>query len=444
MNRLFFSLLALALALPTPASAQGVDPTVTSWQRNLDGTTGSSQIPSINSSVSRIAADVSRDRYTTTDVYIEASGIPSHDIGPWGMNPNSPTDQNHTFRIPRSPQPATNPMATGLGPIGVLANGVPMFNAQDARSWNNQGVWNQNAIYFEGQSMDTGLGHPAPRGQYHYHQRPSILHMQRGDNGVDHSPIIGFAFDGFPVYGHYAYANTDGTGGVVRMRSGFQVRNMTQRNTLPDGTQLSQNQWGPNVSNQYPLGAYVEDYAWVAGLGDLDQHNGRFGVTPEYPQGTYAYFSTIDAAGVSAYPYLVGPSYYGVPDAGNFGGGGPPGGGGITVPSNAIDYAPFSLYQTSFIGGATAKVSFGDAPANAILFLGFSAAGMGPVQTPIGTVLLSFPATIVGPFTASGSGDLSLNFGLTGSLTGITIYSQAIALSGTTATLSPGERIVIR
>jgi hypothetical protein len=46
---------------------------------------------------------------------------------------------------------------------------------------------------------------------------------------------------------------------------------------------------------------------YAPGPATLDAHNGRFGVTPEYPAGTYAYFATIDAAGDSAYPYLVGP-----------------------------------------------------------------------------------------------------------------------------------------
>jgi hypothetical protein len=69
-------------------------------------------------------------------------------------------------------------------------------------------------------------------------------------------------------------------------------------------------------------------------LGDLDQYNGRFVVTPEYPNGTYAYFTTIDAAGAAVYPYIIGPQYYGIVSADNLPG------GTITVPGDVVTYTP--------------------------------------------------------------------------------------------------------
>ena len=57
----------------------------------------------------------------------------------------------------------------------------------------------------------------------------------------------------------------------------------------------------------------------MTGLGDLDEHNGRFAVTPDSPGGAYAYYATTAANGTSAYPYLVGPTYRGVADTANFG-----------------------------------------------------------------------------------------------------------------------------
>jgi hypothetical protein len=69
------------------------------------------------------------------------------------------------------------------------------------------------------------------------------------------------------------------------------------------------------VSTTYPLGHYKEDYEWIAHPGQadyLDAHNGRFCVTPEYPNGIYCYFATVDVNWNSAYPYVVGPTYYGV------------------------------------------------------------------------------------------------------------------------------------
>jgi hypothetical protein len=132
-----------------------------------------------------------------------------------------------------------------------------------------------------------------------------------------HSPIIGYSFDGYPVYGAYGFANADGTGGPKRMRSSYRIRSITDRTTLPDGSHAASA--GPAISTQYPLGYYIEDFEYVAGLGDLDEHNGRFAVTPEYPEGTYAYFVTIDEQGTAAYPYTIGPTYYGVVPTGNTG-----------------------------------------------------------------------------------------------------------------------------
>jgi hypothetical protein len=110
------------------------------------------------------------------------------------------------------------------------------------------------------------------------------------------------------------------------------LRSITQRHTLPNGTTLPQSQWGPDVSAQYPLGSYAEDYVYVPGAGTLDQYDGRVVVTPEYPSGTYAYFMPLDASLKNAYPYVLGPQYYGVVDAANLGN------GTITVPADATYY----------------------------------------------------------------------------------------------------------
>ncbi|NBW88116.1 MAG: YHYH protein, partial [Planctomycetia bacterium] len=106
--------------------------------------------------------------------------------------------------------------------------------------------------------------------------------------------------------------STNGTGPVKRMASGYRLRNITNRQTLANGTVLTPAQYGPAIAAPYVLGYFIEDYEYVAGLGDLDESNGRFAVTPEYPQGIYAYYTTVDAAGAPIYPYHIGPKYYGV------------------------------------------------------------------------------------------------------------------------------------
>ena len=68
------------------------------------------------------------------------------------------------------------------------------------------------------------------------------------------------------------------------------------------------------MSDTYWLGYFREDYEFIAhpDADDyLDEHNGRECITPEYPDGTYAYFATVDENWNSAYPYVVGPTFYG-------------------------------------------------------------------------------------------------------------------------------------
>jgi hypothetical protein len=330
------------------------DPAIISWMINSGGTKGHSTSSTINAVVSKIDADVRTVAYNTGGVYVRASDIPSHDVGPFPGNPATPTDRNWTVHIPRNPQAQTGTKtATRLGPIGVMVNGVAIFDARDAASYSNQNVWHQNANYFEASSFDGAPGHPAPdqqnpsTGTYHYHQAPLALvnEIDPGNTGQHHSSLIGFAWDGFPIYGPYGYANVDGTGGIKRITSGYQARGITQRTTLADGTALQPSQYGPAVTAQYPLGAYVEDYAWLATAGDLDQYNGRFAVTPEYPQGTYAYFVTLDGAGKAAYPYIIGPQYYGVVATDNLPG------STITVPADVVYYtAPEPAIALGLVG----------------------------------------------------------------------------------------------
>lgn len=315
------ALLALSgFACITSLHAQG--PEVTSWMLNTTGATGYNNLP----------ADVQQVQYSASNVYVSCSGIPSYTIGPWANNPNTPTNLSYVFKITRNPvQNTGTPITTPLGNIGVWINGVTMFNAKDAMTYNNQGTWHQNAVVVEAPSFDNCKGHPAPGGAYHQHQNPSCLYTA---NASAHSPLLGYAFDGFPVYGPYAYQNTNGTGAIVRMQSSYALRSIAQRTTLPDGTQLSASQYGPAVSTQYPLGYYIEDFEYITGSGDLDEHNGRFCVTPEYPNGTYAYFVTIDQNGNSAYPYIIGPEYYGTVQAGNTG----PNGGHNTITETVTNY----------------------------------------------------------------------------------------------------------
>ena len=298
-------------------------PEVTSWIINSTGETG----------YGGIETNVQQVQYSDNYVYVSCTCIPGYDIGPWPGNPNIPSNQNFVFKIPRHPVPNTGTLTeTPLGHIGVWTNGVSIFNAKDAMSYNNMGIWNQNAIIVEGSSFDDCLGHPSPTGEYHHHLNPTCLYDD--EDSLTHSPVIGFAFDGYPVYGAYGNANTDGSGSVRRMRSSYIMRSISDRTTLPDGTTLTASQYGPAINATYPLGYYIEDFEYIDGSGDLDEHNGRFCVTPEYPEGTYAYFVTLDVDHVACYPYTLGPTYYGTVTTDDIG----PGSGHVSVSESVETY----------------------------------------------------------------------------------------------------------
>ena len=186
--------------------------------------------------------------------------------------------------------------------------------------------WNRDAIPAERAGFDCSKAHPA-MGNYHHHQNPSafkldlnvvsdICNLYDADglyviDSTRHSPLIGYAYDGFPIYGAYGYKNTNGTGGIARIKSGYKLRNITVRTEWANGTNVDD---GPDIDATYFLGYFREDYEFISqplSEGYLDEHNGRVCITPEYPNGTYAYFATVDENWNSTYPYVVGPTFYG-------------------------------------------------------------------------------------------------------------------------------------
>ena len=131
-------------------------------------------------------------------------------------------------------------------------------------------------------------------------------------NSSYHSPLLGFIFDGYPIYGPYGYSSAyNSSSSIARMKSGYSLRSITSRTSLANGTTLSSTYYGPTINTTYPLGAYLEDYEWLSTNGDLDEYNGRWCVTPEYPDGIYAYFVTINSDYTPAFPLTLYKYYYG-------------------------------------------------------------------------------------------------------------------------------------
>ncbi len=330
------------------ASAQ-LSPAITSWLQNTTQT-GTYYVSGNSTAISNgVLVNCQQVEYSATSVYVHTHGIPSYPTGPFlDNNPSIASDQNAIFKFPLSPQVKTGTKtATTGGNIGVFVNGVALFDYRDGVAWNpNTGAlcggpgnspcpggpqtaqaWNRDAIPAERRGFDCAKGHPA-MGNYHHHQNPSafkldlvvistVCNLYDADglyviDSTQHSPLIGYAYDGFPIYGAYGYQNPSGNGGITRIKSGYQLRNITTRTVYADGTDVAD---GPAVNTTYPLGYFREDYEFIAHPNDssyLDEHNGRFCVTPEYPNGTYAYFCTVDANWNSAYPYAVGPTFNGV------------------------------------------------------------------------------------------------------------------------------------
>lgn len=344
LKRLHFYSLVAGMLLFFTAEAQS-HPIINGWIINTNGAQGRHYVKGNSTPIAdNVLVNVQKVQYSSTWVYVHATGIPAYITGPFlDGNPSLATNQNSIFRLPLIPQKNTGVLTpTNAGNIGIFINGVALFDYRDGVSWRNASqtlaggplggvgdqVWNRDAVVAERGGFDCSKGHPA-MGNYHHHQNPSAFQLDRqvisnvcdlyDSDGLyvidstQHSPLLGFAYDGFPIYGAYAYKNADGSGGIVRMKSGYQLRKISVRTHYADGTDVSD---GPAVGGSYPLGYFREDYEFVPRndtFSDyLDEHNGRFCKTPEFPNGTYCYFTTVDAFWNSAYPYAVGPFFYGV------------------------------------------------------------------------------------------------------------------------------------
>ncbi|AGH26529.1 hypothetical protein CPPG_00213 [Cyanophage P-RSM1] len=168
-------------------------------------------------------------------------------------------------------------------------------------------------------------------GEYAHLSNPQTLRYILGDNlfentafqikereeGLLHSPIIGWAFDGNPIYGPYGYSDpTDQSSAIQKLNTSYRLKTNLVYNvdSNPNPVRVA----GPLLSAE-AAGNFIEDYEYVFGLGALDQYNGRFCKTPEYPEGRYCYFVTIDATedGNPLFPYVMGPSFNSVVDSWN-------------------------------------------------------------------------------------------------------------------------------
>lgn len=235
---------------------------------------------------------------------IRANGLPDHTPGqfPNRHNPNRIAAQDYNFRVPLNPQIAAEPTKLRMGPFGVAVNGV-VFDPGAAEWWNGDRNWQYEPLSGAiNLGVDANNAHVQPNGAYHYHAIPTGL-LEKLSGGKPKLVLVGWAADGFPIYGPWSYRDAKNTNSPLKkMTSSYRVK----RGARPGGP-------GGNYD-----GSFLADYEYAKGAGDLDECNGRFGVTSEFPAGIYYYMLTED------WPFIP-RQFKGTPDA-SFLRKGPPGG----------------------------------------------------------------------------------------------------------------------
>lgn len=230
---------------------------------------------------------------------LSANGIPDHLVGtfPNAHNPNTITEQSvqASFTLTPTQSDSATEMGGPRAVIGYVLNGVKI-DAGTAGTCDNSGSscslagnvgsWSIEAL---GQSSfnfgdDQNHAHVQPNGSYHYHGIPEGFVAKRGGNSSTMT-LIGWAADGFPIYARYGYSIADDANSAIKVITGsYQLVS-------------SVSQFRPSTAT-YPLGTFTQDWEYVEGSGDLDECNGRVGVTPEFPEGIYHYYAT------DSFPYF--------------------------------------------------------------------------------------------------------------------------------------------
>lgn len=242
-----------------------------------------------------------------TNRILNGNGIPNHEVGtfPNSNNPNSISEQNVSKSFTLCPSIIYEGGLEVVDPamdIAYALNSVK-FDPATAGRCNDAGEcslargdgnWNIEALGHETFDFgdDMNHAHVQPNGAYHYHGMPGLLIDFLGDsNGMT---LIGWASDGFPVYARYGYADPEDSQSQLKaLTTSYRLKSQPDENRPNTLTAIL---GGPNATNNInkpiPMGAFTQDYEYVEGLGDLDECNGIFGVTPEFPDGIYYYVVT--------------------------------------------------------------------------------------------------------------------------------------------------------
>ena len=241
---------------------------------------------------------------------LKGNGIPNHEVGtfPNSNNPNTIREQSVNKNFTLCPSVISEGGLDIVGPAMVIAyalNSVKFDPATAGRCNDSgecslaqgQGNWNIEALGHNTFNFgdDMNHAHVQPNGAYHYHGIPELLIEFLGDN--EGMTLVGWAADGFPVYARYGFSDAnDSASQVIALQSSYRLKSQPDTNRPMVLTSLAggpgQGTTNPNIP--IPMGAFTQDYEYVDGLGDLDQCNGRYGVTSEFPKGIYYYVVSDD------------------------------------------------------------------------------------------------------------------------------------------------------
>ena len=215
----------------------------------------------------------------------QSNAIPAHAVGrfPNYANPHTIEPQEHEFKVTLNPELIGTPERLKSGwAFGIAVNGVtwePLaaewYLGRRNSGWRYEALSGAIAL-----GPDENHAHVQPGGKYHYHGLPKGLLERLQVSSSSHSPVVGWAADGFPIYALYGYANgRNDDAGIKSLKSSYRIKNGVR----PGGAEA------PGGLHD---GAFIADYEFSEGSGDLDQCNGASVNTPDLPNGTYAYFLT--------------------------------------------------------------------------------------------------------------------------------------------------------
>ena len=278
------------------ASAQvQITPTAGGTAYNTDGVLCNYTVTEFNSSPS-VNANASALWSCNPTRSLVSNAIPNHTVGtfPNPDNPHAIRAQSVTATFPLRPAIA-NASGTSVVVPGYAINGVKFepatigacdsANPPNCSRAGGPGAWIMEALPPSSFNFgtDSSNGHVQPNGEYHYHGLPTGLINKLGKGTA--MTLIGWSNDGFPIYARFGYSSAnDATSAIKELTSSWRLK------ATPDS--------GRPATSLYPMGSFAQDYEYVAGLGDLDQCNGRIGVTPEFPNGIYYYMVT------STFPFV--------------------------------------------------------------------------------------------------------------------------------------------